>query len=86
MRRRSGVPVAVFSVRPDQSSLWTVSEVCRDAGVIHIAGVGEAVEAAAAAGERVNGLPTDAHWNGRGHEIAAGVIAKWFTQGDWRGR
>jgi hypothetical protein len=86
MRQRAGVPVAVFSVRPDQSSLWTVSEVCRDAGVIYITGVGEAVEAAGAAGERVNGLPTDAHWNGRGHEIAAGVIARWFTLGDWRGR
>jgi hypothetical protein len=86
MRRRAGVPVAAFSVRPDQSSLWTVSDVCRDAGVLFIAGVGEAVDAAGAAGERVNGLPKDAHWNGRGHEIAAGVIATWFTQGDWRGR
>ena len=86
MRRRAGVPVAVFSVRPDRSSLWTVSEVSRTAGVAFIAGVGEAVDAAGAAGEKVNGLPRDAHWNGRGHEIAAGVIASWFTQGDWRGR
>jgi hypothetical protein len=81
MRTRAGVPVVVFSVRPDQAfSFWSVSDVCRRAGVEFIPGVGEAVEAAQAAGERVSGLPVDAHWNRRGHEIAAGVINAWFEQ------
>jgi hypothetical protein len=81
MQKRAGVPVAVFSVRPDDVfGFWSVGEVCRRAGVEFIPGVGEAVEAAQAAGERVSGLPVDAHWNGRGHEIAAGVIAAWLRQ------
>ena len=40
----------------------------------------EAVEAAQTAGERVSGLPIDAHWNRRGHEIAAGVINAWLEK------
>jgi len=87
MKRRSGVPVAAFSARPDNAAgFWSVRDVCDRAGVVFISGVGEAVEAAAAAGERVNGQPVDAHWNGRGHEIAAGVIGEWFARGDWRTR
>lgn len=87
MRRRAGVPVAVFSVRPedaDGGGLWSVADACRRAGVVYIPGVGEAVAAAEAAGERVTGLPVDAHWNGRGHDIAAGVIGTWLRQGAWR--
>jgi hypothetical protein len=81
MRTRAGVPVVVFSARPDHAfSFWSVSDVCRRAGVEFIPGVGEAVEAAHAAGERVSGLPVDAHWNRRGHEIAAGVINAWLEQ------
>jgi hypothetical protein len=81
MHARAGAPVAVFSVRPDHAfSFWSVSDVCRRAGVEFIPGVGEAVEAAQAAGERVSGLPVDAHWNRRGHEIAAGVLDAWFEQ------
>ena len=81
MRERAGVPVVVFSVRPDRAfSFWSVSDVCRRAGVEFIPGVGEAVEAAQAAGERVSGLPVDSHWNRRGHEIAAGVINTWLEQ------
>ena len=81
MRARAAVPVVVFSARPDQAfSFWAVSDVCRRAGVEFIPGVGEAVEAAHAAGERVSGLPIDAHWNRRGHEIAAGVINTWLEQ------
>lgn len=81
IQRRAGAPVAVFSVRPDAVfDFWSVSEVCRRAGVDFIPGVGEAVEAAHAAGERVSGLPIDAHWNRRGHEIAAGVINQWLDQ------
>ena len=81
---RAGAPVAVFSVKADASALWTVSDVCQQAGVAFIPGVGEAVDAAGAKGERVNGLPADAHWNGRGHDIAAGVIGAWITAGSWR--
>ena len=79
MHERAGVSVVVFSARPDDAfSFWSVSDVCRRAGVEFIPGVGEAVEAAHAAGERVSGLPVDAHWNRRGHEIAAGVINAWL--------
>ena len=81
MRTQAGVPVVVFSARPDHAfSFWSVSDVCSRAGVEFIPGVGEAVEAAHAAGERVSGLPVDAHWNRRGHEIAAGVINTWLEQ------
>jgi hypothetical protein len=80
MQKRAGVPVAVFSVRPDDVfGFWSVGEVCRRAGIEFIPGVGEAVEAAHAAGERVSGLPVDAHWNGRGHEIGARVISAWLA-------
>lgn len=88
-RERAGVPVAVFSARPDEGDgqgLWSVSEVCRRAGVLHIPGVGEAIEAAQAAGERVTGLPVDAHWNGNGHGIAARVIGDWLRLEVWRTR
>ena len=79
MKRRATVPVAVFSARPDDAfGFWSVSDVCRRAGVEFIAGVGEAVAAAHARGEKVTGLPVDAHWNGRGHQIAATVIQKWM--------
>jgi len=85
MRTRARVPVVVFSVRPDHAfSFWSVSDVCRQAGVEFIPGVGETVEAAQAAGERVSGLPVDAHWNRRGHEIAADVINTWLQQNGWR--
>lgn len=81
MQRRANAPVVVFSARPDDAfEFWSVSDACRRAGVQFIPGVGEAVGAAHAAGERVNGLPVDAHWNGRGHEIAAGVIAAWLEK------
>ena len=73
--------MVVFSARPDHAfSFWSVSDVCGRAGVEFIPGVGEAVEAAQAAGERVSGQPVDAHWNRRGHEIAAGVINAWLQQ------
>jgi hypothetical protein len=81
MERRARVPVAAFSSRPDDAfAFWSVSEVCRRAEVEFIAGVGEAVAAAHDAGERVSGLPVDAHWNGRGHEIAAAVIRQWLEE------
>ncbi|HXT68966.1 MAG TPA: SGNH/GDSL hydrolase family protein [Vicinamibacterales bacterium] len=81
IQKRAGVPVAVFSARPDKAfSFWSVSDVCRRAGVEFIPGVGEAVEAAHAAGEKVTGLPLDAHWNRRGNEIAAGVINAWLKR------
>lgn len=79
IQQRAGVPVAVFSVRPDKVfDFWSVSDVCARAGVEFIPGVGEAVEAAQAAGEKVSGLPTDAHWTRRGNEIAATVIRDWM--------
>jgi hypothetical protein len=81
IRRRAGVPVAAFSVRAeDYFSFWSRSEVCRRAGVLFIPGVGEAVEAAEAAGQRVTGAPVDSHWNGRGHAIAAAVIDDWLRR------
>lgn len=84
MRQRAGVPVVVFSARPDRAfDFWSVSDVCRRAGVEFIPGVGEAIEAAQAAGERVSGFPVDAHWNRRGHEIAEGVINSWLEQNGW---
>ena len=87
MKRRAGVPVAVFVAETERATgLWSVREVCERAGVLFIPGVAEAVDAAAAAGERVSGHPIDAHWNGRGHEIAAGVIDAWLARGEWRGR
>ncbi len=81
IQKRAGVPVAAFSVRPDRAvGFWSVSDVCRRAGVEFIPGIGEAVESAHAAGEKVSGLPVDAHWNRRGHEIAAGLIDAWLRQ------
>jgi len=85
IKRRANAPVAVFSARPDDAvRFWTVSDVCRRAGVIFIPGVGETVEQAGAAGERVSGLPRDAHWNARGHQIAAAVLEKWIQQRQWK--
>lgn len=45
-----------------------------------IPGVGEALQSAEAAGEHVTGLPVDAHWNGKGHAIAARIIDRWLRQ------
>jgi hypothetical protein len=81
LRARSGVPVAAFSVRSEAFfPFWSRAEVCRRAGVQFIPGVGDAVEAADQAGERVTGAPIDSHWNGRGHAIAADVIGRWLEQ------
>jgi hypothetical protein len=79
VRRRAAVPVVAFSVRSEAYfDFWSRPEVCGRAGVRFIHGVGEAVEAAAARGERVTGAPVDSHWNARGHEIAARVIGDWL--------
>lgn len=81
IRRRANVPVVAFSVRSeDYFSFWSRADACRRAGLRFIPGVGEAVEAAGAAGEHVTGQPVDSHWNGRGHEIAARVIIDWFAR------
>ena len=81
IKKRAGAPVAAFSARPDGLfSFWSESEVCRRAGIAFIPGVGEAVEAADEAGEHVTGRPVDAHWNSRGHEIAAEVLAAWLAR------
>ncbi len=81
MRERAKVPVVAFSAMPEHVyPFWSRSETCRRAGVPFIPGVGEAVDAAAAAGEIVTGLPVDAHWNGRGHAIAAQVIGDWLQR------
>ena len=81
IRKRANVPVAAFSVRgEDYFSFWSRADVCRRAGVRFIPGVGEAVDAAAAAGEQVTGAPIDAHWNGRGHAMAARLIEEWLTR------
>jgi hypothetical protein len=81
MRSRAGVPVAAFSVKPEgYYPFWSRADVCRRAGVLFIPDVGETVDRAADAGEKVTGLPIDAHWNGRGHAIAAGVIGEWLQK------
>jgi hypothetical protein len=81
MHRRARVPIVVFSTKPDAwFPCWSASEVCQRAGVTYIPGVGEAVDAADEAGEAVTGKPVDGHWNGRGHEIAARVIAQWLAR------
>ncbi len=80
IRQRATVPVAAFSVRPEHVfAFWSRAGTSRRAGLLFIPGVGEAVDAAAEAGERVTGLPVDSHWNGRGHAIAAEVIARWLA-------
>lgn len=81
IRRRANVPVVAFSVRSeDYFRFWSRANVCRRAGVRYIPGVGEAVEAAGAAGEQVTGQRMDSHWNGRGHAIAARVIVDWLER------
>jgi uncharacterized membrane protein YhaH (DUF805 family) len=81
MHRRANAPVVVFSAKTDgYFPFWLASDVCRRAGVIYLPGVGEAVDAADAAGEPVTGRPVDAHWNGGGHALAARVIANWLAQ------
>ncbi len=81
IRRRAGVPVVAFSARSEEYfSFWSRADVCRRAGVLFIPGVGEAVDAAAEAGEKVTGAPVDGHWNGRGHQMAAGIIAAWLSR------
>jgi hypothetical protein len=87
MQRRARAPVVVFSARPDRAfSFWTVSDVASRAGVAFLPGVGEAIERAQAAGEKPTGLPIDAHWNARGHEIAARVILDWLDRNGWARR
>jgi hypothetical protein len=79
LRARAGVPVAAFSVRSEAYfPFWSRADVCRRAGIGFIEGVGERVEAAEDAGERVTGAPIDSHWNSRGHELAADVIGDWL--------
>jgi len=81
IQRRATVPVVAFSVRAEAYfSFWSRADVCRRAGVRFIPGVGEAVDAAAEAGEKVTGAPVDGHWNGRGHEMAARLIDAWLTR------
>ncbi|MEO6222699.1 MAG: SGNH/GDSL hydrolase family protein [Vicinamibacterales bacterium] len=81
IRRRANVPVVAFSVRSEEYfSFWSRADICRRAGVRFIPGVGEAVDAAADAGEPVTGAPLDAHWNGHGHEIAARLIDAWLKR------
>ena len=80
IRRRAGVPVVAFSVRSEEFfSFWSRADVCRRAGVRFIPGIGEAVDAAVEAGEQMTGAPVDGHWNGRGHKMAAGIIAAWLS-------
>ncbi len=81
IRRRAKVPVVAFSVRSEQYfSFWSRADLCARAGVRFIPGVGEAVDAAAEAGEHVTGAPVDGHWNGRGHEMAARLIEAWLKR------
>jgi len=81
IRERAGVPVVAFSARSEEYfAFWSRADVCRRAGVRFIPGVGEAVDAAAEAGEQVTGAPVDAHWNGRGHKLAAGLIEAWLAR------
>lgn len=81
MRTRAGVPVVAFSALPETTlPFWSRADVCGRAGVPFIPGVGEAVAAAAAAGEKVDFLPVDSHWNARGHAVAAGVIEAWLAR------
>ena len=79
MRERARVPVAAFSARSETSyGFWSPSDVCRLAGVAFISGVGEAVDAAESAGERVTGQPIDPHWTASGHAIVARVLGAWL--------
>ena len=81
IRRRANVPVVAFSVRSEEYfPFWSRADVCKRAGVRFIPGVGEAVDAAAAAGEPVTGAPVDGHWNGRGHALAARLIDEWLKR------
>jgi len=81
MRTRAGAPVVAFSALPETTlPFWSRADACRRAGVPFISGVGEAVAAAAAAGEKVDFLPVDSHWNARGHAIAADVIGAWLER------
>ena len=87
MQRRAKAPVVVFSARPDRAfTFGTASGVSEKAGVTFLPGVGEAIDAAQAAGEKPTGLPIDAHWNARGHEIAGRVILDWLDRNGWARR
>jgi hypothetical protein len=81
IRLRAGVPVVAFSAMPTaRVSSWSLETICARAAVRFIPGVGEAVEAAARAGEKVDFAPKDSHWNARGHAIAAGTIGAWLER------
>ncbi len=79
-RRRAGaIPFVAFSTHPDGYYAWSPADVCRQADIQFIPGVGETVEAARAAGTIVDGSPHDLHWNYTGHALAGKVILDYLT-------
>lgn len=72
--RAGGVPIVAFEVNRKNWFGDTLERAARDAGLLFVEGVSEAIIEAQRRGERINGIPFDAHWNGRGHAIAGEVI------------
>lgn len=77
LRRAASVaesaPIWVFDVAQLQPYSGDLREVCPEADVTFVAGVGEAIDAARANGEQVY-AGDGAHWNAAGHAICADVL------------
>jgi len=74
-RTACGPAAAVAFCADPAPPYWSPARVCRKADLRFIEGVGDAVAAAKKRGEQVDGSPIDAHWNARGHAIAADHLA-----------
>lgn len=77
VRERIGdIPMLAFSVDEPTWTGRTFQDICKEHSIDFVEGIPEAIEEAKKAGVVVDGLPYDAHWNGRGHAIAGEIILR----------
>lgn len=76
--RANGIPLFAFAVDKPQWVGNSFSELCKRNSIEFIAGVPEAIDSARSNGIVVDGMPHDAHWNGRGHKIAGDILGAEF--------
>jgi hypothetical protein len=78
--RTGGTAVAAFSTDRNPWAPGELEAICRRVGIVWLPGVPEAIGAAEAAGQTIDGRPHDTHWNAAGHAIVAAVLARELTE------
>lgn len=80
--RAGDIPVVAFLADP---SSWRdrYPALCAERGIAFVPDVPNAIVAAIAAGEVVDGRPHDAHWNQRGHAIAGRLLLDFLAAGGY---